>query len=286
MLNLAKRNLKLYFRQRSAVFFSLLSVLIIIGLYLVFLGDIWKSDLQGLPGVDILMNSWLIAGIVAVTSITTAMGVFGIMVEDRVRKVSKDFYASPLRRVNLLGGYVLSAYLVGLGLSLLAFALGEGYLVCIGGSLLPFPDLLRVLGILLVSGFLCSSFVFFLVSFFSSNSAFTTASTVLGTLIGFVTGIYLPLGSLPEAVQWGIKLFPVSHAAALLRQVLLKAPMAESFSGAPAEVAEQFSQSMGVTFTFGQTELTPALHLLILAGTGVLFFLLALWNVSRKKRAL
>ena len=39
-LQLCRRNLLLFFRDKSAVFFSLLSVFIIIGLYALFLGDV------------------------------------------------------------------------------------------------------------------------------------------------------------------------------------------------------------------------------------------------------
>ncbi len=43
------RNLKLFFRDKSAVFFSLLAVFIIIGLYRFFLGDAWvPRDMQDL----------------------------------------------------------------------------------------------------------------------------------------------------------------------------------------------------------------------------------------------
>ena len=44
-LAINKRNLGLYFRDYSAVFFSLLSMLIIIVLMVFFLGDINNSDL-------------------------------------------------------------------------------------------------------------------------------------------------------------------------------------------------------------------------------------------------
>jgi len=37
MFNLAVRNLKIFFRQKSTVFFSLLGVFVIIGLYVLFL---------------------------------------------------------------------------------------------------------------------------------------------------------------------------------------------------------------------------------------------------------
>ncbi|MGL5255370.1 MAG: ABC transporter permease, partial [Brevinema sp.] len=44
------RNLKLFFRDKSAVFFSLLAIFVIIALYAVFLGDVWLSD--DLKGVE------------------------------------------------------------------------------------------------------------------------------------------------------------------------------------------------------------------------------------------
>lgn len=286
MFNLAQRNLKIFFRQKSSVFFSMLGVFIIIGLYVLFLGDVWKDSLKDLAKVDVLMNSWIMAGILSVTSITTTMGAFEIMVEDKARKNSRDFYASPIRRSKIVGGYLTSAYLVGLLMTLLAFVLGELYIASTGGAVLPPLAILEVFGILLLSVLASSALVFFLVSFFSSNSAFSTASSVLGTLIGFVTGIYLPIGSLPDAVQWVIKLFPVSHAGALLRQVMLRGPIADSFAGVPDSYLAEFQQEMGVTFTYGGYTATPVVHILVLAGTAALFFALALWNVSRKKKSI
>ncbi len=45
-----KRNLKVFFRDRAAVLFSLLAVFIIIGLYALFLGDVWMSELPAEGG--------------------------------------------------------------------------------------------------------------------------------------------------------------------------------------------------------------------------------------------
>ncbi|KNZ43247.1 ABC transporter permease [Acetobacterium bakii] len=282
MLNLAQRNLKIFFRQKSAVFFSLLGVFVIIGLYVVFLGDVWAENFKDLPEINALMNNWIMAGIISVTAITTTMGAFGIMVEDKVQKNSKDFYASPIKRSKIVGGYVLSAYLIGLLMSILAFILGEAYIVFSGGELLPVLAMLKVIGIILLSVMMSSSLVFFIVSFFSSTSAFTTASTIIGTLVGFLTGIYLPIGSLPDGVQWAIKLFPVSHAGALVRQVMMENPMATSFAGIPDSYITDFQSMMGVTYTYGTFTATTTTHILVLVGTTILFLGLALFNVSRK----
>lgn len=284
MLNFASRNLKIFFRQKSAVFFSLLGVFIIIGLYVLFLGDVWVNDFSEIPGVRALMDSWIIAGIVSVTSATTAMGAFGLMVEDKVGKQSMDFTAAPIKRTTLVGGYVLSACTVGFLMSVAALVLGEIYLMAGGAALPDFLLLLKILGITALCVLASSAMVFFMVSFFTGASAFSTASSVIGTLIGFITGIYLPIGSLPEAVQWVVKCFPMSHAGALLRQTMMADTLSVSFAGAPQVAVSEFQGMMGVTYTYGSYTAEPWVHLLVLAGTAIVFFLLAVWNVSRKKK--
>lgn len=286
MFNFAVRNLKIFFRQKSAVYFSLLGVFVIIGLYVLFLGEVWADYIpEGLSGPENLMNNWIIAGIVSVASITTTMGAFGIMVEDRVRKNSKDFYSAPIKRSKIVGGYILSAFVVGVIMSFITFVIGEIYIAVSGGTFLSFVSMLKFLGVMLISVMASSSMVFFLVSFFSSTSAFTTASTILGTLIGFLTGIYLPIGILPEAVQWVVKLFPVSHAGALMRQIMLEEPVAISFAGVPESYVSEFKEIMGVTYTYGKYAATATVHIAVLIGVAFAFFALALWNVSRKRKA-
>jgi len=209
MISLIKRNLKLFFRDRISVFFSLLAVFIIIGLYVVFLGNMMVDNLKDLlaENARFIINSWVMAGILSVTSITTTMGAFGIMVEDRTKKISKDFSSAPIKRTQLTGGYIVSSFIIGVIMSIAALFVAEIYILANGGKLLELVPLLKLLAVMLLSVFASSSMVFFIVSFFRSLNAFGTASTIIGTLIGFLTGIYIPIGSLPSAVQTVIKDF-------------------------------------------------------------------------------
>lgn len=284
MIQFAKRNLLVFFKDRSAVFFSLLASFIIIGLYVLFLGDLWKSSLDEIENVGVLMNSWVMAGLLATTSVTTTMGAFEIMVNDKARKISKDFYSSPIKRNSLAGGYVLSAFIIGLIMSLITLILAETYIVAEGGKLLDIEAMAKVIIIIILADFVNTAMVFFITTFFESNNAFSTASTVIGTLIGFITGIYLPIGQLPEGVQWIIKLFPTSHAAVLLRQTMMEEGMANSFKDIPKEYVVDFKETMGVYFKFGEHKVSSIESVAILIGVGVLFFALAVVNVSRKKR--
>ncbi|MBM6994402.1 ABC transporter permease [Paenibacillus sp. DXFW5] len=284
MLSIANRNLKIFFRDRAAVLFSLLAVFIILGLYVVFLGDTIANSLPVIEGASVLINSWVLAGILAVTSVTSTMGAFGIMVEDRSRKILKDFTTSPLRRSRLTGGYILSACSVGVIMSVVTFILGELYILMLDGELLPLLSILKVLGLIVLSVLASSSIVFFITTFLRSQNAFSAASTVIGTLIGFLTGIYVPMGSLPEAVQWVIKIFPISHAGVLIRNVMLEHPMEVSFNGAPAEALTEFTESMGVVYHFGSYQVESWLSIVILLATTVLFFGLSLLSLSRKSK--
>lgn len=280
----ATRNLKVFFRDRSSVFFSLLAVFIIIGLYVLFLGDVWTGSLQGMTGVRFLMDSWIMAGLLAVTSVTTTMGAFGTMVEDKAKKISKDFYSSPISRSGLAAGYIISSYIIGIIMTLITLVLAEIYIVAFGGTIMPFITFLKVLGLILLSTLTNTSIILFIVSFFKSSNAFATASTIIGTLIGFLTGIYLPVGQLPEAVQLVIKVFPVSHSAALLRQAMMEMPLSSTFAGAPMEAAAEFRQFMGVEFKFGEATVSPVISVIVLLLTAAVFFGLSIFNMSRKKK--
>lgn len=279
MIPFAIRNLKLYFRDRTAVFFSLLAVFIIIGLYVLFLGDTIVSDMAEIKGARFLMDSWIMAGLLAVTSITTTMGAVSVVVDDKSKGIAKDFHCSPLTRTAIVGGYLISTMVVGVIMSIVAFVLAECYILANGGGLLPFLSMLKVIGLVLLSVMASGSMVFFMISFFKTQNAFAVASTIIGTLIGFLTGIYVPISVLPSPVQTVIRVFPISHAAVLFRQVFMEVPLAQSFLGAPLEMVTEFKTSLGVVFQFGDYTMGVFGSILILILTAISFFVLGVWRM-------
>ncbi|HPR40327.1 MAG TPA: ABC transporter permease, partial [Oscillospiraceae bacterium] len=188
-----------------------------------------------------------------------------------------------LKRSRIAGGYILSSYLIGCIMSFITLILAEIYVIANGGELLGPAALVKTAGLILLSTLANTSLVFFMVSFFKSANAFGTASTIIGTVIGFLTGIYLPIGQLPEAVQWVIKVFPVSHSAVLFRQVMMAEPLSVTFAGAPDSAVQEFEELMGVTYKFGGTTVTPLTSIAVLIVTAAVFYGLSIWNLSRKK---
>ncbi|MDY0023349.1 MAG: ABC transporter permease [Candidatus Izemoplasmatales bacterium] len=279
ILNLIKRNLKLYFRDKVSVFFSLLGVIIIIGLYVVFLGDMMVSYTEDFVGDDakVLMTAWIMAGVISVTSITTCNGAFGIMVEDKALNRFRDFKVSPIKRWQLVLSYILSSMVVALIMTLLTFLLSEIYILIQGGEIISVLGLLKILGYMLLSVFASSSFIFLIMSFINSQNAFGTASSIIGSLIGFFMGIYIPVGNLPNAVQAVIKIFPLSHSAILMRQVLMSEVLDLNY------ISDEFKIFLGLNFEVNGEFLTNFMHIAYLFISGVVFYLLALIIVSRKR---
>lgn len=288
MKSLCLRSLRLYFRDKGSVFFSLLAVLIVFGLYALFLGDVYTDSLSDLgPGAGLLVSAWTMAGMVAVASVNTAMAGLGTMVQDRESGVLGDFLVTPVSRSRLLGGYAAAAFLIGVVMSLLTYVLAAGYLLTKGleGAALFAPGRLgRVLLAILATSFSNTAMLLFLCCLFRSGRAYSAAGTVIGTLSGFLTGVYLPIGQLPEAVQVLIKLFPTSHGAALLRQEMMGAQLDAVFAGAPEALRQELEQILGVWYFLGGRALPQWGYWAYLLGTGILFFLLCLPLAGKKKR--
>jgi multidrug/hemolysin transport system permease protein len=285
--SIAIRNLKLFFRDKASVFFSLLSVLIIIMLYALFLGDVQVKGIEEaygreVPGAGWLVNAWILAGILAVSTVTVSLGAYGTMVDDVHRGRVKDFFVSPIKRAQLVAGYMISSALISLIMNIVAFIIAEAYISLSGGELLTPVQMLQTLGILCLSIFSFSSLVCFITSYVKSPNAFGTLSTIVGTMIGFLTGIYVPVGILPEAVVTVMKFIPFTYSALWLRQIFTAAPMEYVFAGAPAEFAKGHADTWGINLYFGETAVEPWMMALIILGTGIIFFALSIWRLSKK----
>lgn len=282
MTYLIKRNLLLYFRDKASVFFSLMGVFVIIGLYLLFLGDVMRSSFHEIEDSGFLVDSWIMSGVIGVTPITTILAALGNMVEDRRRNIYKDFSASPIKRGTLAGGYIISSYIIGLIMTVITIILAEVYIIVNGGEVLPIINLIKIMGIIMAYSLWVTFTLYFFVSFLRSMNAYSAVATITGTLIGFLTGVYIPIGSLPSAIQTVIKIFPPSQAAMLIRQIMMEPAEVSAFQNIPPTYVEEFKLILGVIFKFGEREVTVWMTMLYLAVTGIIFFLLSLWKMSKK----
>ena len=246
MFELISRNRKVYTRDRLAFFMSFLSVIILILVYQVFLGQLQIDAIKEALGSDTassdtikMVNYWLISGLTTIISMTSTLGAFGVMVSDKEKKLSEDF------KVEL--SYAIFAILFGIILTMFScvFAIGifNGF-----SSLLDYSamDYLKIFGIVSLSTVLSATIVLPVLAFIRTGSAFTTLSTIVGTFIGFISGVYLSIGSVGETLQQVMSWFPMTQVNALLKQVLMKDSIAQVFDSGPSSVVNEYKESYGV----------------------------------------
>lgn len=285
ILALTNRNWKLFYRDRGTVLFSLLGPIIIVLLYVFFLKGTVTEGLTVADGTsDYLVDSWIMAGIIASATVTTCLSGYGTMIRDREDGIAKDFDTSPVSKWSVIGGYLLNSMVIGTAMSIISFVIAEIYIVMNGGSLVSPLEALQILGTIVSAVFSAAGLVGLLSSFIEGEGAFSGANIAIGAAIGFLVGAYIPIGGLPDGVQSVIKLLPASHAARVLRVIMMDEPTAAAFEDAPAQAVEQFNTEMGVSFQIGDHVVTMADSIGYLLLSGSVAFVLTVVVLAIKRR--
>lgn len=281
---LLKRNILLYFRDYTAVFFSLLSMLIVLALMVIFLGSMNSENvvyaLEQFGGsrdgaadkanADYLIQMWTLAGILVVNTVTVTLTVMGKMVEDEVEHRLASFYVAPVKRIKIALGYIGSAWLAGFLMSLFTLAAGEVYMVLCGHTLLPADSLWKLTGMILLNAFVYAALSYLLAMLVHSNSAWGGLQTIVGTLVGFVGAIYLPVSMLPDGVMKVLKCLPVLHGAAMIREICIKEALDTAFFGLPEMAKDVFKEQMGVSIMIKDGKMESSQQILFLLLYGII----------------
>ena len=287
LLQLIKRNSLLYLRDRESVFFSFLSVIIIIVLYILFLGKMQESNLSNaygeIPGIRWLTSSWIMAGILSVSTVTVPLASLGTLIKDRECGMISDFYTSPVSRRILTLGYLVSSWVVSFFMVALNLVIGQIYVLSNGGEIIPFAELIKLIGLYTLSIISFSSMFFYISLFMKSQNAFGLLSTLVGTFVGFLGGIYVPIGVFGENVQRVMNLLPTAQSVTLIRRVYMGGAVNMVFKHAPEEAYQQYAVLYGLSIRIGRFEFSNFIMLLYLILFAAVFYLLSIWKLSKSK---
>ena len=118
-IGFTKRNLSLYFKDKQAIIFSMLTSIIVFVLYLLFLKgnyiDAINGQLQGLEelidskDIDMLVNGILLTGIMGSALITIPYNCLSTIINDKERKIDYDILATPLKRWQIVLSYFVAS---------------------------------------------------------------------------------------------------------------------------------------------------------------------------------
>lgn len=278
-----KRNLRLYYSSPVTVFFSLLSSLIIFGVYELFLK---KSILEAflIPNIntEAIIGCWVCCNMIVTASFTTALGGYEQKIIDIDKKKLKDTIITLPNRKRIALGYIVSAYVISLLQSIIIGIIG---LILIGVTVdvhLSALDCIKSLGIIVLGCYASTGIVAFITSFIKKTSTMSVVGNIIGVVMGFMIGAYGRMSGLSENTQLIMKCFPISHMSVLLKKVVLSGQLDRVAIDLDPAARDIMEYELGCSYTVGNHAFTSMEHIFVLLATGTIFYLIVVIRNVKK----
>ena len=297
-LILTKRNISVYIRDKGAVFFSLLSMLIVICLMVFFLGDMNIDAITRLlaefPGRDavkdkenaeLLVLSWTSAGIVSINAVTVTLAVYSGMIKDRVNGKLNSIYTAPISRITIACAYVAAAWMASVIMCTLTLVITEVYGIMQGMTAYSVAKHVELLGLIMVNSFVFAALMYPLTMIAKTEGAWSGFGTVVGTLVGFLGGIYIPIGGLSDSIGTLMKCTPVIYGSSMFRSVMSETIIEDTFVGVPQDVVSVYRAEMGIDITVFERLLTVRDEWIILLVCGIMFLAISAIMLRYSKKS-
>ena len=234
ILGFIKRNVLLFFKDWQSILFSLLTSIIVLVLYLLFLKGTFVSAIQSameqypglasmVPQKDIAMfaNLFLLSGILGSAMISVPFSCITVVVKDRANKVDYDILATPMKRGQIIFAYFVSAVLTSTLLTDIILAVGLIGIRMQGNMYLNISQVVKAFSIVALGSISASAIFMIVVLFFKTVSACEAFFGILSAASGFVIGAYIPISQFSNEIQTVCNLFPASQITIMLRNILL-----------------------------------------------------------------
>ena len=288
---LTDRNIKLYFKDKMTFLVSLITPLILLVLFIVFLQSTYEDSIFSIINgfeldqklIDAFTGGWLFSSVLATSCITVSF-CSGMMVIDKINKANIDFMVSPVKKSTLQLSYVLSNLFSTLIVVFVLLAIGLIYLACVGFYITFVDFLLMVFNIIITSlfGTVLANIIW---TFTSSQGVVSGVCTLVSALYGFICGAYMPINTMGEGMQHFVSLLPGTYATVLFRQGFLNGVLNEMNKTLPNEMVEGIASGFDVKMSFfGHDVSTLGLILVITISTIVLLGIFLLINCLKKKK--
>ena len=289
------RNIKTFFKDKGAVISALISPLVILGLYILFLDGVLKDSFSANLG-DFVVDAKLINGyiasyevssILATCTVTVAFVANMAMVSDKVSGVRNDLLITPVGKSVLTLGYYFGTAIITLAICYVTTGVGFIYIAASGIAMSAGQVAAALLDVLLGSlfGTALSSVV---CNFLRSRGAISAVSTIVSTVYGFICGAYYPISQFGKGIGNVVMCLPGTYFTGLMRNHFMSGYFDKFIAaGFPTEAANGILDSLDVNMYFFDKSVPMwTMYLVAVCSIFVLVGLYVIINiVHRRKRS-
>ncbi|MDE7464094.1 MAG: ABC transporter permease, partial [Clostridiales bacterium] len=290
------RNIKLFFKDKGTFITSLISPLVLLVLYILFLDGVLKDsmtavldEMGGLKLAAGTMNGFVasfeVSSLIAVSGVTVAFIANMAMVDDRITGARNDLMIAPVKKSVLTLGYYFATAIVTLIICFAALAAGLIYIAASGWAMSAGDCFLAILDTVLcvLFGTALSSIVCF---FLKSRGAISAVSTIVSFIYGFICGAYYPISQFAPSMQNIVMCLPGTYCTGLLRTHFMSGYLDKFIAGGliPEQASGLFESMDGKLNFFGGEVPTWAMYLVVLGAIVALVGIFVLNNLIHVKR--
>lgn len=231
LLGLVRRNLLIYFKDRSAVVFSMLTSIIVFVLYILFLKSNFVASINdaaaALEGIitegdiDSFANGFLLVGILGSSMITVPYNTLSTIVKDRENGVDRDIMATPVSRMQIVLGYFIAASISSFIMTSVVLSIGLTILCCMNPMYITVSNIVLLYVTVLLGSVSGTAFFMPIMMLVNSQSVSGALMGIISAASGFVIGAYMPISVFSLEVQTVCNLFPATGITVMIRNFCL-----------------------------------------------------------------
>ncbi len=289
ILALTKRNCLLFLRSKATLFSSLFSSVLLIVLYFLFIAKLYAQGFNEAAGVGLSSNqiyfaiySQMIMGVLVINSVSLSTGMFAFMAGDLEKRKTDAFMLTRLKPSQLMLSYLFSALILSFAINFLMLAVSVIIIGAVTTFWLSAGAFFYIVGALIVTTLISCAIMLLITSLVRSSIAIGVINGIMGTILGFLCGIYMPYTNLGTGAKYIGSLLPFTHLTIWLKQIALTDVFSQF--GMSKELSKQMQD---MWFSAGDVGLVGAKvplwgMLLICAVIGTLCLALAIFLIRRR----
>lgn len=254
MKTLIYRHLLLFIKSPINIILSFLSSLVILSLYFLFIRDFtikavadygFISDLNNLF-VDKLMTS----GLLIVIGATSVLSIIFIFVKDNYGNIIKDFRVTPISYIKIIYSYFLASFIISMIITIISYIGIEIFFITYYNYHSSLNVIISSLFIITLSNIIATLLILIIALKLNNFNSFSTFQTLYGVVIGFFTGVYIPIGYYPEIIRNIFFYFPLCQTTSILRNIQTSSITTDILNHYPTNTHHILYETFGIHLTF------------------------------------
>ncbi|HYE69248.1 MAG TPA: ABC transporter permease [Anaerovoracaceae bacterium] len=251
------RNIKIFARNRVQLVFTIIMPFF----FLYVFSAVFKID-----NIENPVN-YMLAGIVITTVFQTSLTIATSTIEDIVSGFMKEVLVSPVKRIQIAAGQLLSAATIATLQGIIILFIGY----FIGLKFTSWITPIAVIGVMIMVGLVFSGLGLYIAALVKNSQTFQIVITAITMPLTFLCGAYIPLSILPNILQVVAYFNPMTYTTAFFRTIILE----KTSLTTDQLIAEQLA------FKIGSFVITPSISMAIVIVFGLIFLLLSTYAFSK-----